>query len=72
MSRTFRSPSRSTSPDAPFAEWLRPRALAALVREHRVRAADHGHLLWGLVTLSGWWQRLAAERKASAPPVTPD
>ena len=38
-------------------EWISPEYAATLLREHRSRRANHGELLWTVLTLALWSQR---------------
>jgi asparagine synthase (glutamine-hydrolysing) len=53
-----------TAADARVHEFLEPRAIATAVEEHVEGRADHGRLLWSLVTLESWLGR--AKRGAEA------
>jgi len=44
--------------------------LQAVLREHRDGRADHGHLLWVLLTIEHWY-RLYVDPPSSRPPVRP-
>lgn len=42
---------------SPLWRWIRPDPVKALVNEHLVGGADHGHQIWALLTLDGWLRR---------------
>jgi asparagine synthase (glutamine-hydrolysing) len=48
-------------------DWVRPDAVAHLLREHRQRQRDHGQKLHALGSLGLWLSRFGAAGRASAP-----
>jgi asparagine synthase (glutamine-hydrolysing) len=40
-----------------FSPYLNPQAVRLLWRRHRDGSADHGYLLWALLTLGVWWRQ---------------
>lgn len=42
------------SPDACYRHWIEPGPVEAVVGEHFRRVADHGHVIWALLTLETW------------------
>jgi hypothetical protein len=60
------------SPAARIRQWLEPRAVESLIRDHLSGSSNNGQTLWTLFMLEQWAQRCAApdpaERPASVEP----
>lgn len=50
-------------PDNPVYEFLEPRAVTRVVREHRVGRRDHSTLIWRILVLSLWMDALRTPRR---------
>ena len=50
---------------SPLSTWIDQKSWDKLVSEHLLFKQDHGYLIWGLLTLHEWCQRLEVERVKS-------
>lgn len=57
--------------NSPLSAWIDLKSWQKLLEEHLQYKQDHGYLIWGLITLHSWFDRLVEERKPTATKVMP-